>query len=168
MGQFSCGGGNYCGARGFLIGWKHSELPDQLTAADQSGPAVLMSPVRERPPAEMLMDNSFHTVMTNYQGLKQALHVNTGQNNLLPPAGDSHHALQALLHRLQVRLMIYPPSSCSLCKSLRALKEALSRGAFRYHLIPCNPSQKHPAGYSGCYTTTLTAATHCFTWFFVS
>lgn len=114
------------------------------------------------------MANSFHTVMTNYQGLKQALHVNTGQNNLLPPAGDSHHALQALLYRLQVRLMIYPLSSRSLCKSLRALKEALSRGAFRYHLIPCNPSQKHPAGYSGCYTTTLTAGTHCFSCFFVS
>lgn len=42
--------------------------------------------------------------------------------------------------------MIYPVSSCRfteemLCKSLRALKGALSHDAFRYHLNPCNPSK---------------------------
>lgn len=73
-----------------------------------------------------------------------------------------------MLPQLQVRVgwcsamevMISPVSCCSfteeiLCKSLRALKEALSRDAFRYHLNPCDPKKKHPLGYYGFHTTTL-------------
>lgn len=112
-GQFYCGGGNYCGARGFLIGWKHSELHDQLTAADQSGSTALMSPVVRPPPAERLMvANPLHTErrQTPTYSLKmsgpekQPLQVNRGQNNLVPPADNSHHALQVLLYGLQARV----------------------------------------------------------------
>lgn len=50
------------GAIGFLIGWKHTELPDQLTATNQSGSITLMSSVMKAPPAERLMAaNPLHT-----------------------------------------------------------------------------------------------------------
>lgn len=79
-------------ARGFLIGWKHSKLPDQLTAADQSESSSLMSPVMKPPPAErLIVANPPHTERSRvrparwtHQAPKKLLQLHRGQNKLSP------------------------------------------------------------------------------------